>query len=108
MVMESIIVCVEGQNIKCGIFCDFLFYVLDVNNCCIKVDFSVVLVECDGVFENWCIEIIDGGICIYIGSVDCFLLIGEYIFQIIYIIVWQICYFSDYDELIWNVIGNGW
>ncbi|UXS00388.1 DUF2207 domain-containing protein [Agrobacterium tumefaciens] len=107
-VTETITARAEGQNIKRGIFRDFPLYALDANNRRTKVDFNVVSVERDGAPENWRTENIDGGIRIYTGSADRFLTTGEHIFQITYTTARQIRYFDDYDELTWNVTGNGW
>lgn len=107
-VTETITARAEGQNIKRGIFRDFPLYALDANNRRTKVDFNVVSVERDGAPENWRTENIDGGIRIYTGSADRFLATGEHIFQITYTTARQIRYFDDYDELTWNVTGNGW
>ncbi|NTE45638.1 DUF2207 domain-containing protein, partial [Agrobacterium pusense] len=107
-VTETITARAEGQNIKRGIFRDFPLYALDANNRRTKVDFDVVSVERDGAPENWRTETIDGGIRIYTGSADRMLPTGEHIFQITYTTARQIRYFSDYDELTWNVTGNGW
>lgn len=107
-VTETITVNAEGFNIKRGIFRDFPLYALDANNRRTKVDFNVVSVERDGAPENWRTENIDGGIRIYTGSADRFLPTGEHVFQITYTTARQIRYFSDYDELTWNVTGNGW
>lgn len=107
-VTETITARAEGQNIKRGIFRDFPLYALDANNRRTKVDFNVVSVERDGTPENWRTENIDGGIRIYTGSADRFLPTGEHVFQITYTTARQIRYFSDYDELTWNVTGNGW
>lgn len=107
-VTETITARAEGQNIKRGIFRDFPLYALDANNRRTKVDFNVVSVERDGMPENWRTENIDGGIRIYTGSADRFLPTGEHVFQITYTTARQIRYFSDYDELTWNVTGNGW
>ncbi|MDS7596317.1 DUF2207 domain-containing protein [Agrobacterium tumefaciens] len=107
-VTETITARAEGNNIKRGIFRDFPLYALDANDRRTKVDFNVVSVERDGAPENWRTENIDGGIRIYTGSADRFLSTGEHIFQITYTTARQIRYFADYDELTWNVTGNGW
>lgn len=107
-VTETITARAEGRNIKRGIFRDFPLYAMDANNRRTKVDFNVVSVERDGAPENWRTENIDGGIRIYTGSAERFLPTGEHIFQITYTTARQIRYFSDYDELTWNVTGNGW
>jgi hypothetical protein len=107
-VTETITARAEGDQIKRGIFRDFPLYALDGNNRRTKVGFDVVSVERDGSPEDWRTESIDGGIRIYTGNADRFLATGEHVFQITYTTDRQIRYFDGYDELTWNVTGNGW
>ncbi|UWU23435.1 MULTISPECIES: DUF2207 domain-containing protein [Rhizobium] len=78
-----------------------------------RVDFSVISVERDGQPEEWRQETIDGGTRIYIGRPDkdgkTFLLDrGKHTFRVTYKTDRQFRFFDDYDELYWNVTGNGW
>ncbi|WP_284757430.1 DUF2207 domain-containing protein [Agrobacterium sp. fls2-241-TYG-188a] len=107
-VTETITARAEGNRIKRGIFRDFPLYALDANGNRTKVGFNVVSVERDGSKEDWRTESIDGGIRIYTGNADRLLPVGEHIFQITYTADRQIRYFDRYDELTWNVTGNGW
>ncbi|XUY28371.1 DUF2207 domain-containing protein [Agrobacterium sp. rho-8.1] len=107
-VTETITARSEGDRIKRGIFRDFPLYALDKNGNRTKVGFNVQSVERDGSPEDWRTETIDGGIRIYTGNAERFLSTGDHIFQITYTTDRQIRYFDDYDELTWNVTGNGW
>ncbi|MBD8685779.1 MULTISPECIES: DUF2207 domain-containing protein [unclassified Rhizobium] len=107
-VTETITARAEGNRIKRGIFRDFPLYALDANGNRTKVGFDVLSVERDGSKEDWRTESIDGGIRIYTGNADRFLSTGDHIFQITYTTDRQIRYFNGYDELTWNVTGNGW
>ncbi|MBB3944960.1 hypothetical protein GGQ73_000885 [Rhizobium skierniewicense] len=107
-VTETITARAEGDRIKRGIFRDFPLYVLDGNGNRTKVGFHVLSVERDGSPEDWRTENIDGGIRIYTGNADRFLPTGDHVFQITYTTDRQIRYFDGYDELTWNVTGNGW
>lgn len=107
-VTETITARAEGNRIKRGIFRDFPLYALDKDGNRTKVGFNVVSVERDGAPEDWRTESIDGGIRVYTGNADRFLPTGEHIFQITYTTDRQIRYFDGYDELTWNVTGNGW
>lgn len=64
--------------------------------------------ERDGEPEEWRSESIAGGIRIYTGNKDVFLSPGDHTFRIAYQTGRQIRFFADYDELYWNVTGNGW
>ncbi len=107
-VTEAITARAEGDRIKRGIFRDFPLYALDKDGNRTKVGFKVLSVERDGAPEDWHTENIDGGIRIYTGNADRLLPTGEHIFQITYTTDRQIRYFDGYDELTWNVTGNGW
>lgn len=107
-VTEAITARAEGDRIKRGIFRDFPLYALDRDGNRTKVGFKVISVERDGAPEDWHTENIDGGIRIYTGNADRLLPTGEHIFQITYTTDRQIRYFDSYDELTWNVTGNGW
>lgn len=107
-VTETITARAEGNRIKRGIFRDFPLYALDANGNRTKVGFNVLSVERDGSKEDWRTESVDGGIRIYTGNADRFLSTGDHIFQITYTTDRQIRYFDGYDELTWNVTGNGW
>lgn len=107
-VTEAITGRAEGDRIKRGIFRDFPLYALDKDGNRTKVGFEVLSVERDGAPEDWHTENIDGGIRIFTGNADRILPTGEHIFQITYTTDRQIRYFDSYDELTWNVTGNGW
>jgi len=107
-VTEAITARAEGDRIKRGIFRDFPLYALDKDGNQTKVGFKVLSVERDGAPEDWHTENIDGGIRIFTGNADRILPTGEHIFQITYTTDRQIRYFDSYDELTWNVTGNGW
>ncbi|PVE54246.1 DUF2207 domain-containing protein [Rhizobium rhizogenes] len=107
-VTEAITARAEGDRIKRGIFRDFPLYALDKDGNRTKVGFKVLSVERDGAPEDWHTENVDGGIRIFTGNADRILPTGEHIFQITYTTDRQIRYFDSYDELTWNVTGNGW
>jgi len=107
-VTEAITARAEGDRIKRGIFRDFPLYALDKDGNRTKVGFKVLSVERDGAPEDWHTENIDGGIRIFTGNADRLLPTREHIFQITYTTDRQIRYFDSYDELTWNVTGNGW
>ncbi len=107
-VTESIRVRAEGNRIQRGIFRDFPLTQLGPDGRTRQVDFDVVSVERDGASEPWFTENVTGGLRIYTGSKDVYLPTGSHLYRITYKTGRQIRYFKDYDELMWNVTGNGW
>jgi len=107
-VAETITVNAEGNRIRRGIFRDFPLTFTDENGRLRSVDFDVVSVTRDGQDEPWKTESITGGIRIYAGSEDVMLSPGRHQYVFTYKTNRQIRYFSDHDELYWNVTGNGW
>ncbi|PZM07786.1 hypothetical protein CPY51_30955 [Rhizobium tubonense] len=107
-VTETIKVNSEGRDIRHGIFRDFPLTFVDSAGRTATVDFKLQSIERDGAADQWRTERISGGTRIYIGSADVLLNPGPHVFQLTYRTDRQIRYFSDYDELYWNVTGNGW
>ncbi len=107
-VIESITVNSEGNEIRHGIFRDFPTTYKDRNGLTIRVDFSVQGVSRDGSSENYAIESISNGKRIKIGDKDVYLQNGIHTYVIKYHTTRQLGFFDTYDELYWNVTGNGW
>src|SRR3712207_1756743 len=74
----------------------------------VRVGFEVEQVQRDGRDEPWTTEGIDNGVRVRIGSADIFLPNGEHSYTIRYRTTRQLGFFDAYDELYWNVTGNGW
>jgi hypothetical protein len=62
----------------------------------------------DGNSEEYHTENLTNGIRVYCGKSDYYLPAGEYTYSIKYKTDRQIGYFEYFDELYWNVTGNGW
>lgn len=107
-VTETIRVKAEGYKIKRGIFRDFPLTFSGDDGVTHRVDFAIQKIERDGQEEPYKTESIDGGIRIYIGDADVFIPRGEYTYSITYETGRQVRYRKDFDELFWNVTGNGW
>lgn len=112
-IVEAIEVNAEGKAIRRGIFRDFPLEFTNAAGRKKRVDFSVTSVERDGQPEEWRQEGLDGGTRIYVGRPDMdgktYLLDrGKHTFRITYRTDRQFRFFDDYDELYWNVTGNGW
>jgi hypothetical protein len=107
-VVETISVVARGDRIKRGIYRDFPTKYTSPSGGRFRVDFTVLDVQRDGRSEPYHTAARDNGIRVYIGREDVFLDPGQYIYTIIYQTDRQIGFFAEYDELYWNVTGNGW
>ncbi len=107
-VTETIRVTVAGQEIKRGIIRDFPTKYRDRYGNAVKVGFEIQEIRRDGRPEQYHVEKVSNGVRIFIGQKDVLLQPGEHTFTITYRTDRQLGYFEDYDELYWNVTGNGW
>ena len=105
-VKETIAVVAEGSEIKRGIQRDFPTRYKDSKGLNYVVGFDVLGVKRDGRDEPFTIMSIDNGKRIRIGSADVFLDYGPHVYEITYQTTRQLGYFTDYDELYWNVTGS--
>ncbi|HYN46921.1 MAG TPA: DUF2207 domain-containing protein [Allosphingosinicella sp.] len=106
-VTETIQVNAEGRDIRRGIYRDFpTRYTRDRRT--VRVGFEVESVERDGRAEPWSRERIDNGVRIRIGDADVDLPEGRHTYVIRYRTTRQLRFGPDFDELYWNVTGNGW
>ena len=116
VIEERITVRALGKGIKRGIYRDFPTLIRDSWGFRYEVGFNVKEVLRDGEREPFSIEDITGvsiegstrGKRVKIGKASVFLEPGIYEYLIRYETFPQVRYFSDYDELYWNVTGNGW
>ena len=107
-VTETISVNAESRQIRRGIFRDFPTTYTDRNGLRVVVGFEVISVKRDRQPEPYAIEGLSNGKRIRIGSADVFLDPGIHVYEIQYRTTRQLGFFADYDELYWNVTGNGW
>jgi uncharacterized membrane protein YgcG len=107
-VIETISVVSRGDKIKRGIYRDFPTAYTSRSGVRFKVDFTILDVQRDGQAEPYHTAKQKNGIRMYIGKSDVFLKPGPYTYTITYQTNRQIGFFDDYDELYWNVTGNGW
>jgi uncharacterized membrane protein YgcG len=107
-VNETIKVLAKGEQIKRGIFRDFPTRYKDKLGNNYVVDFTVKEILRDGKAEAYRIEDIANGARIYLGKKDVFLSPGEYTYSITYQVNGELGFFKYFDELYWNVTGNGW
>jgi uncharacterized membrane protein YgcG len=107
-VTEAIHVQVENVAINHGIFRDFPTRYDAPGGRRVKVGFDLVSTWLDGQPEPAKIETLSNGVRIRIGSADRIVPPGEHVYTIRYHATRMIGRFKDYDELYWNVTGNGW
>ena len=108
VVTETIKVRSTGAHIKRGIYRDFPTQYKDKLGNRYVVDFKVSKVLRDGKSESYHFGSLVNGRRLYMGRKDVFLPAGEYTYTIVYQTNRQLGFFKDFDELYWNVTGNGW
>ncbi len=107
-VTETIVVRAEGKSIRRGIFRDFPTRYTTAKGRSMSVGFEVLSVQRDGRTEPYHIKNQSNGKRLYIGDPNIYLSPGFYEYQIQYLTTRQLGFFDDFDELYWNVTGNGW
>lgn len=107
-VSETILVQAEGINIQRGIYRDFPTRYKDRYGNRHRVGFQVLSVSRNGSNEAFHTQSRANGIRIYIGSEGVNLPHGEHEYRLVYRTTRQLGFFPEFDELYWNVTGNGW
>ena len=107
-VTENITVYASGIKIKRGIYRDFPVRYKARQGNTIRVGFKVLEVLRDGKQEAYHLKTLSNGIRVYIGRKNRMLQQGEYTYTLIYHTDRQLGFFKQFDELYWNVTGNGW
>ncbi len=107
-VIESIAVISDGSTIRHGIFRDFPTRYTDKNGVRMRVNFSVESVTRNDQAENYAVESISNGVRVKIGDKDILIEPGIHKYILKYHADRELGFFKDYDELYWNVTGNGW
>ncbi|MCP4367402.1 MAG: DUF2207 domain-containing protein [Deltaproteobacteria bacterium] len=107
-VTENITVYASGNKIKRGIYRDFPTRYKARQGNTIRVGFKVLEVLRDGNQEAYHLKTLSNGIRVYIGRKNRMLQPGEYTYTLIYHTDRQLGFFKQFDELYWNVTGNGW
>jgi hypothetical protein len=107
-VTETIRVQAEGDNIRHGIYRDFPTR-YEREGRTVRVGFTVESVQLDGQAVPWSRESIDNGVRVKIGDPDAYVPRGEHVYTISYNTTRQLNFSNPgFDELYWNVTGNGW
>ena len=108
LVRETIRVVSEGQKITHGIYRDFPVKYKEGTGKIIKVGFHVAGVKRDGRPDKFRETEQDNGVRVYIGDPAFTLPPGQHEYELTYTTDHQLGFFEGYDELYWNVTGNGW
>jgi hypothetical protein len=107
-VRETIKVRALAEKIRHGIYRDFPTRYRDRLGNFYTVEFDVVEARRDGKPEPFEVEGIEDGKRVLLGEEDSTLHPGDYTYTISYRTARQLGFFTDHDELYWNVTGNGW
>jgi uncharacterized membrane protein YgcG len=107
-VHETITVQSEGDRIRHGIYRDFPTDYPDNQGRHVRVDFQITAIRRDGRPEPYHTERLSNGIRIYIGGADVLVERGRHDYEIDYRTSRELGFYPQYDELYWNVTGNGW
>ncbi|HSO20155.1 MAG TPA: DUF2207 domain-containing protein [Desulfosarcina sp.] len=108
VVTETIRVAALGKKIRRGIYRDFPTSYTDTRGRKTTVRFDILEVLRDGRPEAHRTERLSNGVRVYMGRKDVLIKPGETTYTLTYRTDRQIGFFSDFDELYWNVTGNGW
>src|SRR6266436_592415 len=108
LVKETITVFSTGNLIRHGIYREFPTHYKDrfANN--YVVGFRWLGALCDGYPETSRVEDYSNGVRIYLGDKNSYISRGEHTYELNYSTNRQLGFFTDHDELYWNVTGNGW
>lgn len=108
LVKETIAITSAGESIVHGIYRDFPTRYKDRHGNQHSVLFAIVSLHRDGQPEPYHTEDQSNGVRIYFGSSTYDLPPGEHTYEFEYRTDRQLGFFANYDELYWNVTGNGW
>src|SRR5687768_2939541 len=108
VVTETIDVRSEGSRIVHGIFRDFPTRYKVARGGEKRVGFTILGVTRNGNVETYAREPVFGGVRVKIGDADERLEPGEHRYVLQYRTTRQLGRFDSFDELYWNVTGNGW
>jgi uncharacterized membrane protein YgcG len=108
LVRETISVFATGTQIRHGIYRDFPTRYQDRFGNAYVVHFEVVSVQRDDQPEDCHLEKLSNGLRIYMGKSSELVSPGAHTYELAYSVDREIGFFSDHDELYWNVTGNGW
>ena len=107
-VTETIDIRAEHDRINHGIFRDFPTRYRGPFGSNVHIDFTFEGATLDGAPAPASTELIARGVRIKIGDPDKYVDVGDHRYVIRYRATRELGFFPKYDELYWNVTGNGW
>ena len=107
-VTEEITIHAEGEEFKRGIVRRLPRTFTDHNGKQHRVDYELTAVEVFGAPSPHHTATEGDDFVLYVGSEGNFLQPGDYPYRITYVTKGQLGFFPDFDEIYWNVNGNGW
>jgi uncharacterized membrane protein YgcG len=108
IITETITVTAKNININRGIYRDFPTSYPENFGFKALRDFDIISIKKNGQKEPYSTETLTNGQRIYIGDEDVIIPPGRYTYEITYKTTRQIGFFTEYDELYYNITGNGW
>jgi len=108
MVTETIRVIALGRKIKRGIYRDLPTRYRTASGARMTVGLEILEIRRDGKKDGWHTESRSNGVRIYIGRKKYLLPRGQYTYTIKYRMTRMVGFFKGFDEIYWNVTGNGW
>ncbi len=107
-VTETITVVAAGSLIRHGIFREFPTRYSDPYNNHYVVGFQMLSATRDSREETFRVEDYSNGVRIYLGDPNVMVPPGRHVYTLTYTTNRQLGFFTDHDELFWNVTGLGW
>ncbi|MBK9762296.1 MAG: DUF2207 domain-containing protein [Flavobacteriales bacterium] len=107
-VTEEITIHAEGDQFKRGIVRRLPLRFQDHNGRQHRVKYELSAVQVFGATSPYHTATEGDDFVLYVGSEGNFLEPGDYPYRITYTTKGQVGFFPEYDEIYWNVSGNGW
>lgn len=107
-VTEEITIHAEGVQFKRGIVRRLPLIFIDHNGRKRRVKYNLVAVQADGASSPYHTETESDFFALYVGDKDSFIPRGDHAYRITYTTKGQVGFFPNFDEIYWNVNGNGW
>jgi uncharacterized membrane protein YgcG len=107
-VTETITVTAAGKQIRHGIYREFPTRYRDAFNNCYVVGFQMLSATRDSIDELFRVEDYSNGKRIYLGNPNAVVRPGRHVYTLTYTTNRQLGFFTEHDELFWNVTGLGW
>ncbi len=107
-VTEEISIHAEGEEFKRGIVRKLPLSFTDHEGREHRVRYELTAVEVFGATSPYHTATEGDDFVLYVGSEGNFLQPGDYPYRITYTTKGQVGFFPEYDEIYWNVNGNGW